>query len=230
MHIQPHSRSIRKNIPKEEYFHLVAEQRTRSLIGEALSELDADTVAHRIQELDTLEARGFVYVGEKSWLNAWREADAPETLQHYHQWIEANCSQHLKLNFNQTKEYPHLPYPLWSAMLDATERTLSFEALHHPGFLPIDALEILVGGSELGPSAVHLCAAFEFLHGLEYTLATFPAQGLSKRPLSVIGIDCSNPEAPNRWDLTVISEYGADWDFAVVDGVFEGWTSPDAQR
>ena len=216
MHIQPNSRQLRSYLSPDRHFALMEQERGRSLTGNSLSEASEQQIAERIAALEALETTGFVYITEKNWLAAYQQQ--PAQFPAYHNYIAHLFSDFLQLTFQRTTEYEHLHYPIWSATRDMTGLELDFEALQHPEFLPIDELEIYVCGSEDGPSPAHLVKAFEFLHNLQYAMGTLPSVATAKRPLSVTGIDVCNPDDAAHWELNVISEYGADWDFTIVNG------------
>ncbi|MDW3193796.1 MAG: hypothetical protein R8G66_15600 [Cytophagales bacterium] len=221
MHIQPNSDQIRKYIPISTYFRWMEAERNRSFIGLPLNLVEASMIQQRIQQLEEQEKSGFVYVGEKSWLLSYVQDQAVE-YQNYEQWVLRNFKEFLGLDFEISPDYPHLNHTIWQAEFDAEEMVLGYEELKNPGYLDIDEIEVLIGGNGQSPSVAHVVKAFEFLHNLEYAIATIPIdQGT--RELSVTGIDVSNPTDPCRWELDVISEYGGDLEKTIVNGV--SWRS-----
>ncbi|MEO1518168.1 MAG: hypothetical protein AAFV95_24315 [Bacteroidota bacterium] len=173
MNIQPSSKAIRKFIPIAAYFDLCAQQRNRSFIGCSLRNCSQDTIDKRIKELEALEERGFVYLGEKNWLVSFQRSNRPHTLAQYDAWVKNNFDSHLGLTFElTTEEWQGLN--IWSADLLLAPYSLAFDALKHPSYRLPETLEIFVLGNESRPASSHLLPAFEFLHNLEYSVSTFP--------------------------------------------------------
>lgn len=227
MHIQPSSASTRKYIPLAEYYQLMDQQRFHSFIGMPLNQSTEGAIAQRIKDLESLEARGFVYLAEKGWLKAHQDHKTSGEYLNYRHWIAHLFSRYLQIQFDLSPDFEQLEYKIWHAELDARHLLLDYDALKNPAFLPIDELDIFIGGDDHGPWQTHLIRTFEFLHNLEYTIATLRYKPNGNRELSITGIDVSNPTHPGRWELNVISDYGSDWDFTMVDGRAFQWPPTD---
>ena len=219
MNIQPNSNQLRKYIPQQDYFRMMEEQRRRSYIGISLNSWDKKRINQRVEELESLEKSGFVYVGEKNWLQSYLHDHNSSQFQDYHQWVNYNFKNYLGLHFEISQGFSHLDYTIWQAELKTDGLLLDFEELRNPAFLRIDNLEIYIGGSGLNPHEAYLAKAFEFLHNLEYAIATLLYDPKGSRALSITGIDVSNPVDPCRWELNVISDYGSEWDFTILNGI-----------
>lgn len=217
MHIQPNSNHLRKYIPITTYFQWMEAERNRSFIGLPLNLVEASMIQQRIQQLEEHEKSGFVYVGEKNWLLSYAQNQVAG-YQNYEQWVLQNFKEFLGLDFEVSPDYSHLDYTIWQAVFDAEKMVLGYEELKNPGYLDIDEIEVLIGGNEQTLSTAHVVKAFEFLHNLEYAIATIPVES-GTRELSVTGIDVSNPTDPCRWELGVISEYGGDLEKTIINGI-----------
>lgn len=224
MHVQPHSKQVRQYIPTADYFQLMAEQKRRSYIGLSLATWADEAIERRLAELESLEQRGFVYLGEKNWINTYYEENKSKELNSYDAWVRRNFSRFLQLEFTIDKNYPTYPVQeevpiIWKAYIgDLKDLLLGFSELEYPAYMDLDDLEIFVAGTKHNPSAAYLCQAFEFLHNLEYALSTQSVNPRAPRPISVTGIDVTNPTDPGLWELNVISEYGSEWDQTFVNG------------
>lgn len=218
MNIQPNSSLLRKYIPPSYYFQLMDMQRHQSFIGMSLSHSNEQSISKRIEELEELEKMGFVYLGEKNWLQSYlADKNSPDFI-NYDQWVWQVFTDYLHLNFKISQDFDHLDEIIWEAELDASNLLLDFKELENPGFLVIDDLDVFVGGNQEQAHPAYLVKAFEFLHNLEYAVSTVLYKSKGHRVLSITGIDVSNPIDPGRWELNVISEYGSDWDFTIVNG------------
>lgn len=218
MHIQPHSDKLRSYIPSEVYFSLIEQQRIHSFIGTSLSFSNETSILKRIEQLEQLEESGFVYFGEKNWLSSYLVSSTPSVIENYDQWVSSNFREYLGLRFEISEECTESDSLLWSAELNATELLLGYEPLKNPGFLPVDEIEVIIVGSSKSPHPSHIIKAFEFLHSLEYALSTVNYRPKGGREISVTGIEVTNPIDPSRWELNVISDYGSEWDFTIVNG------------
>lgn len=218
MYIQPNSKEIRKYIPQQEYFELMAQQKRRSYVGLSLRNCAHEEIKKRIDELKELEKIGFVFFGEKNWLQNYYK-DGKITVENYSSWVLDNFSNYLKIEFTIAENYPlNKDGVVWTADLNTENLLLDFKELNNPFFEKLDELEIFIAGSEHAPSSIHLVQAFEFLHNFEYALHTFPHGDKGRAPLGITGIDVTNMEDPRRWELNVISEYGAERDMSVIGG------------
>ena len=225
MHIQPGSIQRRKYIPTSDYFKLMAEQKRRSFIGLSLATWADEAIERRLTELEALERRGFVYLGEKNWIEAYFNENKSKELNSYDAWVRRNFNRFLHLEFTIDENYPTYSVQeeaptIWKAYIrDLKDLLLGFSELEYPAYMDLDDLEIFVAGTQQSPSAAYLCQAFEFLHNFEYALSTQSVNPISPRPISVTGIDITNPTDPGLWELNVISEYGSEWDQTFVNGL-----------
>ncbi len=218
MHIQPHSEELRKYIPAAAYFSLIEQQRRQSFIGMPLGYSNETAILNRIEQLEQLEEKGFVYFGEKNWLKSYFTSSDPSVRDSYDQWVNTNFREYLGLQFGISTEYSGPGKTVWHAELNVTNRLLGYKALKNPGFLAIDEIDIMVAGNLQAPHPTHVIKVFEFLHSLEYAVSSIHYQPKGGREISVTGIDVTNPIDPSRWELNVISDYGSEWDFTIVDG------------
>ncbi|MEL7147702.1 MAG: hypothetical protein AAFO69_15110 [Bacteroidota bacterium] len=213
MNIQPGSAAIRKYIPAETYFSMQEDQRHKSFIGLSLNSVAHNSIVARIKVLETLEKEGFVYVGEKNWLQCYLQNNHSSHFSSYNQWVTHNLENFLQLNLTLSSQYEK---PIWWATLDCEQHGLGFSQLQNPSFLPPDDLELLIGGSEHFPHPAFMANSFEFLHNLEYAISTICYEVPER--LSITGIEVSNEVNPSRWELNVISGYGSEWDFSIING------------
>ncbi len=223
MHIQPHSDKLRRYIAPDTYFSLTEEQRRRSFIGMNLSFSNETVILNRINQLEQLEEKGFVFFGEKNWLTSFLSSSRPSDMEGYDQWVTKNFREYLRLPFEISTEHTEPDTLLWCAELDTIDLLLGYADLKNPGFLEIAEMEIIIAGNTESPHPSHLIKAFEFLHDLEYAISTVRYQPKGGREISVTGIEITNPIDPSRWELNVISDYGSEWDFTMVNG--RAWRS-----
>ena len=225
MHIQPNSSQIRKYIPRQTYFQMLDEQRNPSYIGFPLSLTNEERIRQRIEQLEEKEQLGFVYIGEKNWLQTYLQNNKSSQFESYDQWVKHNFENYLGLQFKISNEYDHLDYILWQAELDSKGIQLGYDDLKNSAFLELEELDVFVRGDEQAPNVTYLVQAFEVLHNLEYAISTLKYKGSVQGEISATGIDVSNQVNPRRWELNVISSYGADWDFSFIDGFAWGQKS-----
>ncbi len=207
------------------YRDLSIDQRQRSLISSLAS---AWELSSRIAQLEGLESEGFIYCGEKYWLNDFIAAGKDPLLADYGAWVEQFFKSSLGLSFSINEEETNAytrdlrDQRIWSASIDTKKYLLGFEELANPIFQPLSAtnhLTINVIGSTLQPSLAHLCNAYEFLHGLEFYLADLRYESQDEfSPFEVIGIDVTNHLDPRTWGVVLLSEYGSIFDLTLVDG------------
>ncbi len=228
MNLFPSCETIRRYVSPEEYASLIYAQRHQTFLGECLIGYAEDGIKERIRTLDKLETDcGFVYVGEKQWLERYLENDRSPELSRYHYWVKTLLVDGMGLEFSYTEysKNPHFPGKVWQAEFDGSEYGLGFEALNNPAYGPIEEVELYVFGDEEGLSPAHLIKAFEFMHDLEYILAAMPADRGGRAPLFVEGLEVANEEEPMRWELNVVSEYGSIYNQTIVNRRKWGYTS-----
>lgn len=219
MHIQPHSKEIRSPLSPKEYYALSQEEKRRSFIGLNLKNIAGEMIKARLEELEALEQRGFVYLGEKNWLLSF-QANNVQNFDTYDLWVKHHFTSFLSLEFqlDETYEYARTEQNIWKAEKDMSAFLCKENQLKSPLFEEIDELEIFVSGDKDAPSSIHLVQAFEFLHNLEYCLLTFPENKSWRNPLGITGIEVCNLVEPSHWELNVVSEYGSAWDESIVEG------------
>nr|WP_086940901.1 hypothetical protein [Thaumasiovibrio occultus] len=168
MHIQPDSPQIRRDIPLDQYVTLQAQAAKRSLIGQCLAQMSLEKLQARHDELAAFEAQGFVYQGEKNWLEAYLTSTASREHEHYAVWVWDNLCEYLGLSFDacnghiasrealvaaldhtdtsatyhsQLAEQPSLNACLntvWRAQLLPDCHLMGFSALPNPGYCFIE--------------------------------------------------------------------------------------------
>ena len=147
MHIQPGSKQRRQYIPTTEYFQLMAEQKRRSYIGLSLATWADEAIEQRLTELEALEQRGFVYLGERNWIRAYQKENKSEQLTSYDAWVRRTFSNFLLRDFTIVEGYPTYPVAeaaptIWKTYMDARDFLLGFSELAYPAYTDIDDLEI----------------------------------------------------------------------------------------
>ncbi len=220
MNVFPASKAIRRFISFEDYASLIEAQQHQTFIGECLMGYAEDGIKARIRALTRLEVdHGFVYVGEKQWLERYLKSGKRATLSRYHYWVKRALFDGMGLTFSYVEysENPHLPARVWKAEFDASSYGLGFEALNNLAYAPVEELELYVFGQEAGLSPAHLVKAFEFMHDLEYIVAAMPAGRGDRAPLMIEGLEVTNEEEPMRWELNVVSEYGSFYNQTIVN-------------
>ena len=218
MNIQPSRKQTRTYINKEEYFAFQDEQNTQSFIGENLKIWAEEAISKRIQELSALEAKGFVYLGEKNWLQGYLNSGKPKDKTQYDSWVYSNFIEYLKLNFKVDETYPDVSKVVWKTKIAAKDYCLNFKQLANPAYYEVDKLDLYVLGDSNQPYPSHLCLLFEALHNLEYTISTLNPDNEGYDPLEITEIEVTNIVNPVRYLLTVVSEYGSEFNKAVVLG------------
>jgi len=220
MNIFPSCKTIRRFVSPEEYASLIDAQQYQTFIGECLIGYAEDGIKERIRTLTHLEIdHGFVYVGEKQWLEQYLKKGKSAELSRYHYWVKTLLFDVLGLTFRYAEysKNPHFPARVWKAEFDVSRYGLGFEALNNPAYAPIEEIELYIFGQEEGLSPAHLVKAFEFMHDLEYIVAAMPAGRGGSAPLLVEGLEVTNEEEPMRWELNVISEYGSSYNQTIVN-------------
>ncbi len=226
MNIQPKSKELRKYIPTDDYFASLREQKEMSFIGEYLNIWADEVVLKRIKELEGLEDNGFVFLGEKNWLQQFLNSNRSDSFKSYDQWVIDNFNSFLGINFEIDREYPTYSSDqgslfAWKTIFPAHKYLLGFEELNNPAYCEFDEcdeFELYVGGNEDEPSRPHICALFEALHNLEYSISTLSSDTRGYAPLDMTGIDVSNNIDPSRWIINVRSEYGAEFYKTILNG------------
>lgn len=219
MNIQPNSSALRQYIPPEKYFQMQEAQRSRSYIGLPLNFINEENIKSRIAALEALEIEGFVYVGEKNWLQFYLDNNRSFDFENYHDWVLFNFENFLQLDFEVSGGLGGSDQTIWQTELNTEGLVLPFSQLQNLAFLALDDLEILIGGDAEALHPALAIKAFEFLHNLEYAIFDIPYQPSGGGQVSATGVDVSNQTDPCRWELNVISGYGSEWDFTIVNGV-----------
>jgi len=223
MNIQPHSKKLRRFISVDQYFPMHHQQKNQSLIGLYLKGRSNELISIRLTELEALESQGFVFLGEKNWLQAYLQH---EELHSYEQWVLQNFLDYLDIRFEidpyQGLHFdPSIMDPIWKAVLplQASKYLLNFKALFNRAYHPIDTIELYVRGNNSAPYTTNMCALFEALHNLEYSMSTFSKDTKGHEPLEITGVEVSNIANPSRVSINVRSEYGAEFDHTIVSGI-----------
>ncbi len=221
MNIQPNSKESRKYLEVSEYFSLLRKQRMQSFIGEKLSIWADEALEKRINELEECEFKGLMFFGEKNWLYSYIKNGRSDDYNTYEKWVQENFTNFLGLSFKIDNNYPSGMEKTWKAALPATKYLLDFDELKNPAYQDIEELELFVGGNDTEPSSMHICALFDALHNLQYSIATLSRDTKDYEPLDITGIDVSNKIDPYRILINVISEYGSEFDKTIICG--EAW-------
>lgn len=220
MNVFPSCKTIRRFVSPVEYASLINAQHYQTFIGECLIGYAEDGIKERIHTLTKLEIdHGFVYVGEKQWLEQYLNSSRSEELSRYHYWVKMLLFDVMGMAFSYAdySENPHLPTKVWKAEFDGSRYGLGFEALNNPAYAPIEEVELYIFGQEAGLSPAHMVKAFEFMHDLEYILAGMPTGRGDRAPFWVEGLEVTNEEEPMRWELNVVSEYGSIYNQTIVN-------------
>ncbi len=213
----PFRKSSRKYIPLDIYQKLFEKIGHKSLLDKDLNIVSESEIKSRINELDQCEQQeGFVFVGEKSWLETLL---AGQTRYPYEKWVEHVFRQYLGLSFTfgNYGPFPDMPGKSWKVRLEKPGQYLpGHDELINPAIesvLEITHVDIHVFGTEKEISLKHLAKAFEFLFDLEYMIASLPQKTGEGGPVAVEGLNVMHPEDPNKWELDVLSGYGAEFDY-----------------
>jgi hypothetical protein len=222
MNIQPNSKDVRKYIPKDEYFSLVSKQLAESYIGLDLRGWAESAILKRLTELKELEDKGFIYLGEKNWLEDYLSSDSSETLRNYDSWVTQNFKQYLGFNFRPCPDDDlQNGYVIWETEIKAHPFLLSFPELHNPAYSKINELELIVIGTPKRPEPAHISRLFSALHNLEYIISALSSDTKGYEPLGITGVCINTLSNPDLWFLNVVSEYGSEFSKTIINNT--GW-------
>ena len=102
----------------------------QSFIGLPLYQIASSVIEKRIGNLQAIEESiGFVYLGEKLWLQEYLDRAKDQNIIRYEYWVREFFSRTLKLNFEYTKydlTRPEFPDMVWKATIE-TEGLREFE-------------------------------------------------------------------------------------------------------
>ncbi len=217
------SSKIRSVLPFDHYIDLVQQEERRSWISMYLSTREHRDYTSGIKErIDTLqvqeEKEGFVYVGEKQWLQHYLET---KQYPRYDQWVSHVFENELRVSFAYVEytdvlgvpilDIPGFPTKIWRAEIDP-----DLILTKHEGFRAAqyeDTLQLNVYGPHSGPSPVHLVKMFECLCMLEYLVHRYTKRVPDDTigDIWVEGIHVEHPSACMYWSLDFFSSY-ANWD------------------
>lgn len=204
----PFASNVRRVIPWDQYESLQANQVPRSLTSR--TSFTRDEANHRSEALGELEERlGFVYLGERRWLNEWLSG---KHVQGYIGWaaeqflrcfdgglVPADPDWRVGSRFHwhgytQDVSFLWLPPSLVPADLDVSYVSVSFP------------------GEVVFPEPERLAHGFEILHNLAYYLFLFGLWAPGALRDCPHGLhDITIPPGSEPWELILISEYGAGW-------------------
>lgn len=212
MNIQPNSISIRKYIPTQEYLNLQKQQENLSLIMCDLSTIDDNLINGRINELGEQEEKGFVYLGEKNWLQKFLNSNRDSEFKKYSNWVLFNFKNHLSLSFKPTQDIDNPKQFMWEATMNAENLNIDFKEYSNIDSSLFDDLELAIFGDEKNISKDHLIKLFEVLHNFEYILNDLYIKIPDYSDITILGVDIKNSSDSSNWELILISEYGAEFD------------------
>ncbi len=207
--------NIRQYICPDEYRQLYGAQADQSFIGHSLYQTAVSVIQKRIDRLQSMEdSLGFIYVGEKQWLQAYLDRAKDQNIIRYEYWVREFFSCTLKLNFeyeNYDLARPEFPNMVWKTTIE-TEGLREFEnkLLYQEYFFP-KKLEIRVFGNEKEISASHLNRVFEFLFDFEYMLSELNSANEKESSLLIDSIEIITQEEPMYWTINV-SDCGGEYD------------------
>ncbi|MCT4615507.1 MAG: hypothetical protein N4A49_11600 [Marinifilaceae bacterium] len=212
MHIQPNSISIRKYIPTQEYLNLQKQQENLSLIMCDLSTIDNNLIIKRINELKEQEEKGFVYVGERNWLQEFLDSDKNSEFKSYSNWVLNNFENHLGISYKPTQDIDNPKQIVWEAIMNAENLNLDLKEFSNLDSTLFDELELAIVGDQKNISKDHLIKLFEMLHNFEYILNDLYLKIPDYSDITLLGVDFKNSSDTLNWQLILISEYGAEFD------------------
>lgn len=221
MNIQPNSQEISKYIELEQYFALLSEQRHQSYIGSDLSIWADAALRERLTELEDLEEKGFIFLGEKNWLLKFVENNRTNNYDTYDKWVIDNFQEYLGLTFVIDEGSSIENDKMWKAEISAADHIHRYHLLINPAYHELKHLELFVTGDCTKPSAMHICSLFESLHILQYTIASLSHDSRGYEPSHITGIEVSNKINPHHIWLNIVSEYGSEFNGTAVLG--KGW-------
>jgi hypothetical protein len=211
MNLQTQSKYTRRYFPLKEYLNLQKQQENISYTKNNLKELETRQISKRIEELQKQEEKGFVYLGEKNWLQSYLESENLEKFKLYSQWVLYNFENYLELNFKPIEDASNSDIFVWETILDAEDLNLNFKELSMVNSTPFDELELAIIGNKEKISKNHLIKLFEILHNLEYILCDLYEKIPKYSEESIMGIDIINNSDSTNWQLNLISEYGSEF-------------------
>ena len=195
----PFGRSVRKYIPQDRYVDLLDLASKESLVGSArFTETDAKL---RMAQLDEIERScGFVYYGERQWLNRRLQSDSSLS---YAKWIES------QLKFSEGGEAfsGQRLYRTWWIQNDGNF-CVQFPELAHDDSISIDGLTVVIleSANELTPD--RKIEAFEVIHNIDYLLdiCRIHARESTRKLFREYGVEleCITLLERNRTDLATI--------------------------
>jgi len=196
MNIIDTHKAIRKFIPVAKYEELIDSVRDSSLIGAYISGIDVNP---RINHLQSLESDlGFVYVGEKEWLQ--RKDEFPI----YSGWVREvlATSQDLTTRYVEyDDEGKYWPRNVFEIALDTKHIKLNFDEITHSSYFFPDELIINVACINDEVSLSHLVSAFEVIHDLEYILSIVSLSANAVVQDNITSIDLVSIEEPRLWSI-----------------------------
>lgn len=229
MHVQENSAHIRRYIHPVTYFKLQQEQELKSLIYWDLTSnnfiYSKERILKRILELETLERQGFVFIGEKNWLQDCLATNFAPTFETYEKWVIHNFRNYLNILFKRVedgddfygKNYENSVGVMWKGNLKFENRIVNFEPLANVSYNYLnEEINLYVIGNEDKPLSNYLCKLFEILHNFEYYVNMIPPIVYNPpcppyiEELKLKDIFVEHPVNADFWSLSAISEYGAD--------------------
>ncbi len=206
----PFGLSRRKALPFEAFERLVAAQQSRTLTGSYLSDEPTERIQKRRAELEGLEAEhGFVYVGEKDWIEAYLDGGS---FIRYDQWV-GHVFDALGVSFSYVaySENEGFPQNVWASDFPA-RLVLTNQLPWKPSYSVEADLDVTVYGTAAGPSPGHLVSLFDYLCCVEYMVAQVANVARHDVAIAVTGLGVTHPACVMAWDMVFMSEYGAEWD------------------
>ena len=228
------SQDVRKYIPPAEYEALVGGQRNYTCIGLDLTGYGG--IERRIAELEDLENKfGFVYYAEKLWLKDYLKKEG-EDICHYALWLTKMFQEVWGVSFTYLNPGSHFTYGIlpqshWRVLLESPASFLpTFSEIKNPAFErpeEIRDLEVIILGDKEAFYPMYLIKAFEFLFDLPYIIAVLPNDPRGYAPVGITGLEVCNPENVMWWELNVVSEYGAVFNYTLLQR--KPWRSSPSQ-
>lgn len=250
MHIQRNSAQIRKYIEPTQYFQLQKEQLSKTYIYKiGRGNCYPEDILKRIWELEVLEKQGFVYLGEKNWLQDCLKERGFENLNDekiqqdclaikyeypnfkyptYDRWIIDYLSKYLNINFVKTEHNNIIDYDTTYRNVVSyvgtfiPELFLNFSQLYNPSYeFNYEKLDLYLLGDEQGVFSNSVCKLFEVLHNLEYYIAMLPEH--SEEPFEINSLVFDNLISSEEFMINTLSVYGADMDYFFIGNKFRYW-------
>jgi hypothetical protein len=196
MHILSTHKPIRKFIPVTKYEEMIDSARDSSLIGSYVCGIDVNP---RINYLQSLESDiGFVYVGEKEWLQ--RKNEFPT----YSSWVKEIIATSPDLTTRYVEyddEGKYWPKNVFEINVNTRRIKLSFDELTHSSYFFPDEVIINVACISDEVSLSHLVSAFEVIHDLEYILSVVSLSDKCDVQDHISSIDLVSIEEPRLWSI-----------------------------